>query len=150
LSSWFNRRHTKIVSFEQRRQEVRQIFFEGQLIAGEKSVELNRAMSICENQLIVGKMSEQLKRKFLEGAKISSTGIADNAVVRQEYAAVLKQLDELPSSPSTQARLDLERLAATGIRMKNEQQAKLKELRDAVQSLEDTLKRISQETRSPF
>jgi hypothetical protein len=95
-------------------------------------------------------MSEQLKRKFLEGAKISSTGIADNAVVRQEYAAVLKQLDELPSSPSTQARLDLERLAATGIRMKNEQQAKLKELRDAVQSLEDTLKRISQETRSPF
>jgi hypothetical protein len=36
--------HTQIVSFEQRRQEVRQILFEGQLMIGEINAEMNRAL----------------------------------------------------------------------------------------------------------
>ena len=91
-------------------------------------------------------MSEQLKRKFLEGTKIVRDGIAHNAVVRHEYGAVLEELDQLPSSASTQARIDLERLGGAAIRMKNEQQALLEKVRNAIQSLEDTLEGFRRDT----
>ena len=146
LSLWFSwgaQHHTQIVSFEQRRQEVRQIFLEGQLIVGERNDELNRAILVSENQLIVGKMSEPLKRKFLESIKIVRGGITQNTLVRHEYETVLRELDQIPSSPSTQARLDLERLGGAAIQMKNRVQAQqLKELRDALQALDDTLEGI--------
>jgi hypothetical protein len=138
--------HNQIVSFEQRRQDVREIFLEGQLIAGERSDELNRAILISENQLIVGKMSEQLKRKFLEATKIVRDGVAHNAVVRHEYETVLERLDRIPPTPSTQARLDLEGLRGAAIRMKNEQQALLEKMRNAIQSLEDTLEGFQRPT----
>ena len=46
--SWRNQHHTQIVSFEQRRQEVRQSFFDGQLLVAELHDELKRGLTIAE------------------------------------------------------------------------------------------------------
>lgn len=143
--SWRARHHNQIVSFEQRRQEIRQILLEGQIIAVQSINEWNRGIAISERQLIIGKMSESLARKFVEVANIVRDGIARKDVTRHQYDEILKDLEQMPPSPSTQARLDLERIGGTAIKLKNELQEQFDKIYNAVDGLEDTLKRIGRD-----
>jgi hypothetical protein len=86
-SSWRAQRHSQIVSFEQRRQEVRQILFEGQLMIGEINAEMNRG-------LINAETLPDPDIPILARETISRL----DAITRQRREA-LKILEELPSSP---------------------------------------------------
>jgi hypothetical protein len=80
--------HTQIVSFEQRKYDVRQILFQRQILTAEINGELNRFPD-----------SKWLREKFSE-----------LAVVRYQNDKFLKDFDAIPSSPSTETRLKLERI----------------------------------------
>jgi len=80
----------------------------------------------------------------VNGSKVIPDNIANNAVARREFEAVLKELDRLPASPSTQARLDLERLGGVAIRLRDQVQADLERVRDSIQSLEEIVEKFEQ------
>jgi len=114
--------HTQIVSFEQRKQEVRQTFFEGQLMLGEINAELNRAIPLFND---AGSMWP------------NADEIAEVAVLRHRCQNFLKNVvDRLPSSPSTQARLKLEEIGGEAILLNKDIQVMLKSVRDASQTIE--------------
>jgi hypothetical protein len=123
LSLWFSwraQRHSQIVSYEQRKQEVRQAFFEGQLMFGEINAELNRAIPL-----------------FKDTGWPNASQIAEVAVLRHRCQNFLKNVVErLPSSPSTQARLKLEELGGEAILLNKDIQVMLKNVRDTNESIE--------------
>ena len=83
--SWGAQYHTKIVTYEQRRQQVQQILLEGQILAGQSSNECYRAISIAEDILVKEKISELLKCITLDGTQILRDGIVRHDAVRHEY-----------------------------------------------------------------
>src|SRR6059036_1794300 len=98
LSLWFSSRaqhHTQIVSFEQRKQEVRQIIFEGHLLLKELAGNLNQFPDSQKLRDILGQM----------------------AILRHEHDSLLNEMDKIPSSPSTQARLKLEQVGGMAIQI---------------------------------
>ena len=96
--------HTQIVSFEQRKQEVRQILFEILVMLREANDELNRVTDNKDLIILV-------------------------ALARHKYDVLLKSLDRVPPTPSTQARLDLEQLGGSAIAMNKEVQTLAKKSR---------------------
>jgi hypothetical protein len=118
--SWRAQHHTQIVSYEQRKQEVRQSFFEGQLMLGEINTELNRAIPLSG-----------------DAGWPNASQIAEVAVLRHRCQNFLKNVVErLPSSPSTQARLKLEELGGEAILLNKDIQVMLKNVRDTNQAIE--------------
>jgi hypothetical protein len=133
-SSWRAQRHSQIVSFEQRRQEVRQILFEGQLMIGEINAEMNRG-------LINAETLPDPDIPILARETISRL----DAITRQRREA-LKILEELPSSPSTQARLQLEEIGGTAIKINTRVQAVLKQVPDVNKTIEAAIEAVRQNT----
>jgi len=81
--------HNQIVSYEQPRQEVRQICLEGQLLVMELKDEMYRALRMTEELLIDKKISDELKLRIVNGSKVIPDNIANNAVARREFEADL-------------------------------------------------------------
>jgi hypothetical protein len=111
LSFWFSRRaqhHTQIVSFEQQKQEIRRILLEEQVLHGDIKSELDQIPD-----------SHRLRDMISRGA-----------VIRDRTGASIKTFDDIPSSPSTNTRLRLERVGGTIIEAKESLQVLLKTLHD--------------------
>ena len=114
-------RHTQTVAFEQRRQEIRQTFFEGQLMLGEINAELNRVIPLL---------------KDTDSTWPSGHSIAEVATLRQRCRNFLENVvDRLPSSPSTQARVKLEEMGGEANLLNKDLQVMLKSVRDANASI---------------
>ena len=114
-NSWRARRssedaqhHTQIVTFEQSKQEIRQILLEQELLHEEIKRELDRTPD-----------SDHLRDM-----------IARVAIIRKTAEATIKLFDEVPSSPSTDVRLRLEQVRGTSIESKERLQVLLKALRN--------------------
>jgi hypothetical protein len=100
--------HTQIVTYEQRKQEVRQLILEQSILNGEIDAELSRIPD-----------SIWLREK-----------ISQVAIIRDRTENTLKNFDAIPSSPSTDARLTLEQLGGHAIWAHKSLQTFLKVLRD--------------------
>lgn len=94
-TSWDGQRHNRIVSFEQRRQEVRQTLLEGQLLLAQSDEIVRAAIRDANDTVSRDKHADVLH---------------DLAVLRGELEAFLKEFDQIPASPDTKARLALERV----------------------------------------
>ena len=100
--------HTQIVTYEQRKQEVRQLILEQSILNGEIDAELSR---IPDSIWLRDKISQV-------------------AIIRDRTESSLKNFDAIPSSPSTDARLALEQLGGHAIWAHKTLQQFLKVLRD--------------------
>jgi hypothetical protein len=107
--SYQNRQYDRLVAYEQRRQEVRQLFLEGELL------------------------SEKLERSILEHVKADKTPeLREDAAkiwkiateIHQEMTYTVASFQALPATSGTKARLELEKLFADQLNMNK----KLREL----------------------
>ena len=100
--------HTQIVAFEQRRQEVREMFLEKQILTVEINANLNRFSD-----------SEWLREKR-----------SQLAAMHLQNETFLKDFDAIPTSPSTEARLKLERIGGAVKKANNDLLRHLKAVPD--------------------
>jgi hypothetical protein len=117
VSLWHScdaQRHTRIVSFEQRKQEIRQIMHETRTLVAEMYEEVRNAT---------------IEEKDPERRKLHADNLTDITLIRDEFDSVLKHFEREPSTASTQDRLDLEQLATSAIRNNRNAQTLLKRLR---------------------
>ncbi len=107
-SSEVAHREIQIIGFEQRRQQLRQLFLEEEVLHDEINDELNR---LPDNKWL----REQ---------------ISCFAIIRQEREDSLKEFDAIPSSSSAEERLRLEQIGEKIIAAHQGAQTLLKVLRD--------------------
>ena len=141
-NSWRARRssenaqhHTQIVAFGQRKQEIRHIIFETQQLLGESRDALNRA----ERELRHAEMTEADR---VEISKTNSDLITAIAGAFDKQQACLKDLIDMPSSPSTDARLILEGVGGLANQLN-------KRVQDLLQRTQETLKLVRDSAQSP-
>jgi len=135
-NSWRTRRssedaqlHNQTVSFEQRKQQVRQTIFETQLRLGEISNHLNRA----ERKLSLLEGEDALR---IEVIKTHSDMITDVAAIRSRGQAALKAIIEMPSSPSTPARVTLEEIGGISDQLDKRVQGLFQQTQDVLKILD--------------
>jgi hypothetical protein len=95
--------HTQIVSFEQRREEVRVILFESQLHLGA----INDCASLINRMIPLAAGVDEETRARL--TKTYCDLITETAEKGDLLKSALKALDDLPASPSTESRILIEK-----------------------------------------
>jgi hypothetical protein len=88
---------------------------------------------LLEVLIINGEAEDELYRGIRD-THAFRYAISEVALTRRDFETILKRLDQLPPSPSTEVRLELERIGGGAIQMKNKVQQLLKLVRDANQS----------------
>jgi hypothetical protein len=112
--SWDAQRHDHIVSYEQRRQDVRQSLLESQL----RFVEAN--------SILIDAIKDEKKS---ERRETSAKLLSELTELRGDLDQAIKGVDQLPASAATQARLELERMAPAAIRISKKAHTLLQKVR---------------------